>query len=160
MYYDKRRLHDIKMLDDRVLPKGIYSSLISFIPRLRGGEYGEVYPKKQSGDGSVEKPYQMPYFVYNDVVSEFERVVYGFEKEHPEFRLNQYMDIMLLNGLRWDEESMAKADVSHMNGQGVLALILGAIRAERFCSGALNSFLEQGCIDKWLTRLQEIEKKE
>lgn len=45
-----------------------------------------------------------------------------------------------------------------MSGQGVLALILGAIRAERFCSGALNSFLEQGCIDKWLTRLKEIEK--
>lgn len=158
MYYDKWSLLDIKMLDDRLLPKGIYSLLISFIPRLRGGEYGEVHPKQQSGDGSVEKPYQMPYFVYNDAVDEFEKAVYKFEKEHPEFHLNQYMDIMLLNGLKWDEESMTKADVSHMSGQGVLALILGAIRAERFCSGALNSFLEQGCIDKWLMRLQEIEK--
>lgn len=158
MYYDKWSLLDIKMLDDRLLSKGIYSSLIFFIPRLTGGEYGDVYPKKQSGDGSEEKPYQMPYFVYNDAVNEFEKAVYKFEEEHPEFHLNQYMDIMLLNGLKWDEESMAKADVSHMSGQGVLALILGAIRAERFCSGALNSFLEQGCIGKWLTRLQEIEE--
>lgn len=158
MYYDKWSLLDIKRLDDRLLPKGIYSSLISFIPRLKGGEYGEVYPKQQSGDGSVEKPYQMPHFVYNDVVDEFEKAVYKFEKEHPEFQLNQYMDIMLLNGLKWDEESMAKADVSHMSGQEALALILGAIRAERFCSGAINSFLEHEYIDKWLTRLQEIEE--
>lgn len=158
MYYDKWSLLDIKMLDDRLLPKGIYSSLISFIPHLRGGEYGEVYPKQKSGGGSMEKPYQMPYFVYSDAVDEFEKAVYKFEEEHPEFHLNQYMDIMLLNGLKWDEESMAKADVSQMSGQGVLALILGAIRAERFCSGTLNSFLEQGFIDRWLMRLQEIEE--
>ena len=63
---------------------------------------------------------------------------------------------MLLNGLMWDEEAMTNADVSCLNGQAVMALILGAIRAERFCDGVLNTFFESGCIDKWLLRLQEI----
>ena len=66
---------------------------------------------------------------------------------------------MLLNGLKWDEEIMTNAEVGSLNGQAVMALILAAIRAEKFCSGALNSFLEQGCIEKWLARLEEIAEK-
>lgn len=130
--------------------------MISFIPRLREVEYGKVQPEHQTGDGSIERPYQMSYYVYSDVVQEFEKEVYKFEKEHPEFYLNRYIDVMLLNGLMWDEETMTNADVSCLNGQTVMALILGAIRAERFCDGALNTFFESGCIDKWLLRLQEI----
>ena len=41
----------------------------------------------------------------------------------------------------------------------MLALILGAFRAERFCGGALKSFLEKGCIQKWLKRLEEIDNE-
>ena len=81
------------------------------------------------------------------------------EKDHPEFQLNTYNNIFLMNGLRWDEEVMTKADVSNANGQVVMALILGAIRAERFCDGTLKDFLELGCIEKWLLRLQEIASK-
>lgn len=158
IYYDKWSLLEIKLLSDKMVPRGIYNELIAFIPRLRGKEYAERYPKQQSGEGSIERPFQMPYYEYADVVCEFEKEVYQFEEEHPEFQLNQYIDILLINDLRWDEEIMSNADVSHMNGQGVMALILGAIRAERFCSGALKSFLELGCIEKWLKRLQEIEE--
>ena len=141
-----------------MLPKDVYNSLVSFIPRLEGIKYGEVLPKHQTGDGSIERPFQMPYYIYSDVVCELEKEVYKFEREHPEFQLNQYGNILLLNGLRWDEEIMTKADVSCLNGQAVMSLLLGAIRAERFCDGALNSFLESGCVQKWLSRLQEIEK--
>ena len=63
---------------------------------------------------------------------------------------------MLLNGLEWDEEVMMNVDVSQMRGQAVMASILDAIRAEKFCSGALKTFLEQGCREKWLTRLQDL----
>ena len=123
---------------------------------MKEREYDDVQPKEQTGDGSTERPYQIPYYVYSDVVCKFEEEVYKFEEEHPEFQLDQYIDIMLLNGIKWDEEIMTNADVSSFNGQAVMALILGAIRAEKFCSGALNLFLKQGCIERWLTRLQEI----
>ena len=157
VFYDKWHLLEMKAVDDKKLPRGTYDALISFIPRLKGIEYGKVQPEHQTGDGSIERPYQMPYYVYSDVVQEFENEVYKFEREHPEFLLNRYNDVMLLNGLKWDEETMTNADVSCLNGQAVMSLLLGAIRAERFCDGALNTFLKTGCIDKWLSRLQEIE---
>lgn len=155
-YLDKWSLLTVKIIDDKTLPKGIYNSLISYIPRLQGIEFGELYPKEQTGDGSIENPFQMPFNVYADVVRSFEDEVYKFEEIYPEFQLTQYIDILLLNGMKWDEQIMTNADVSEMSGQTVMALIMGAIRAEKFCSGAFGAFLEQGCIDKWLKRLQEL----
>ena len=158
VYYDKWSLLTIKSVEDSSLPREIYTSLTAFIPRLRGIKFGEVYPKEQTGDGSMENPYQMPFYSYANVVNQFQDAVYRFEEEHPEFQLNQYMDILLVNGLKWDEKVMTDADVSQLNGQAIMALILGAIRAEKFCSGALNTFLELGCIDRWLTRLEELKR--
>ena len=157
VFYDKWHLLEVKVVDDNKLPKGTYKSLISFITRLKACEYGKIQPEYQTGDGSMERPYQMPYYAYSDVVQEFVSEVYKFEREHPEFNLDKYNDVMLLKGLRWDEEAMMNVDVSCLNGQVVMALLLGVIRAERFCDGVLNTFLKTGCIDKWLLRLNEIE---
>ena len=41
-------------------------------------------------------------------------------------------------------------------GQCVMALIVGAVRAERFCDGALLTFFTDGSIRRWLERLKEI----
>lgn len=155
LFYDKWDLLTLRLIDDSTIAKGTFDSLTAFITRLKDIDYAERYPKHQTGDGSIENPYQMPHYVYEDVVREFETSVYRFEQEHPEFQLNKYGDILLLNGLRWDEDIMKKADVSHMSSQAVMSLILGAIRAERFCDGALKSFLESGCIEKWLIRLED-----
>ena len=54
---------------------------------------------------------------------------------------------------------MSTVDVSKMDGQGVMALIMAAVRAERFCDGALKEFFENGSIEKWLLRLKEIDEK-
>lgn len=42
----------------------------------------------------------------------------------------------------------------------VVALILGVIRAERFCDGAPMGFCENGYIQRWLTRLKAIDDVE
>ena len=52
---------------------------------------------------------------------------------------------------------MESADVSALDGQTVMALLVGAVRAERFCDGALLGFLESGCVERWLRRLREID---
>ena len=52
---------------------------------------------------------------------------------------------------------MSEADVSRLDGKCVMAMIVGAVRAERFCDGALLSFFKDGNIEKWLMRLKEIE---
>ena len=159
IYINRWDLMRIKELDDRDLPKKIYNSIISFLPRLNRAAHGETYPKHQADDGRIKEPYMMPFYSYADVIREFEDAVYAFEEEHPEFQLNHYSDVLLLNGIHWEINSILKADVSQMCGQTVMALIIGAIRAERFCPGALNSFFELGCIQRWLQRLAELDNQ-
>jgi hypothetical protein len=81
----------------------------------------------------------------------------SFMDSHPEFGLNRYQDILKENGLEWSTDSMSTADVSGLDGKAVMALLLGADRAERFCDGALLRFCRNGSILRWLTRLQEID---
>lgn len=53
---------------------------------------------------------------------------------------------------------MSEADASKLDGQVVMALLLGAVRAERFCDGALLGFFEDGSIRRWLLRLKEVDE--
>lgn len=83
--------------------------------------------------------------------------VYTFEKNHPEYGLNRYRDILVQNGIKWGSVSMDAVDVSGKDGICVMALLLGAVRAERFCDGALLGFFQKGSIQRWLERLKEID---
>ncbi|MDY3291738.1 MAG: DUF6508 domain-containing protein, partial [Parolsenella sp.] len=80
--------------------------------------------------------------------------------EHPEYELTHYHDILERNGLEWDSQAMSGADVSELDGQAVMALLLGAVRAERFCDGALLGFFEDGSMRRWLLRLKEIDGRD
>ena len=51
------------------------------------------------------------------------------------------------------------ADVSSLDDQIVMALIMGAIRADRFCEGALFGFFKDGSMKRWLLRLKEIDEE-
>lgn len=55
---------------------------------------------------------------------------------------------------------MINADVSGLDERCVMALIMGAVRAERFCDGALLNFFNNGSIRKWLERLKKIDEGE
>ena len=57
-------------------------------------------------------------------------------------------------------DAMEEEDVSKMNPKTVLALMVGVVRAERFCDGALLSALKSGAIIRLLERLQEIAEQE
>lgn len=137
----------------------MYKSLTDFIPNLIDIEFGTWEPKVQSGDGSLENPFQMPYMVFDEVVEKFIQEVYRFEENHPEYELCQYGEILKQNGLSWDMDSMEKAEASQLEGKCIMALILGAIRADRFCEGALKDFYSRGCILKWLNRLKELDEQ-
>lgn len=90
---------------------------------------------------------------------ELEKEIYRFERENPQYRLERYHDIFKEHNIEWNSESMESVDVSEVDAKVVLALILGAFRAERFCSGALKDFLKKGCIQRWLERLKEIDEE-
>lgn len=80
-----------------------------------------------------------------------------FIDHNKDMELNRYGDILNQNGLKWGSKSMSTADVSNLDAQCIMALITGAVRAERFCDGALLGFFKDGSIRKWLERLKELD---
>ena len=54
---------------------------------------------------------------------------------------------------------MCEANVSKLEATPVLALIIGAFRAERFNEGIIFQFLNNGCLIKWIKRLKKIDDK-
>ena len=99
----------------------------------------------------------MSFVNYSEVIHRFIDDVYKFNDDNNDFELNRYGEILKQNGLEWNAKSMSEADVSHLDAKCVMALIIGAVRAERFCDGALLSLFEDGSIRRWLERLKEID---
>ena len=130
--------------------------LTKYISMIQTDNIGEFVIDKEI-DGTPEHPSQMPFVGYSEMVNNFIDDVYTFEESNKDMELTRYGDILKDNGLEWDSESMKKADVSNLNAQCVLALLMGAVRAERFCDGALLDFFKSGYILKWIERLQNIE---
>ena len=135
----------------------MYECLTALIPALQSDNYGKWIIDKEN-DGTQEHPIQFPFVNYGEVVRKLENEIYHFEQEHSEFALNRYGEILEKNGIKWGSESMQKTDVSNIDGETVMALLMGAIRAERFCDGALLGFCKDGSIIKWLGRLKEIDE--
>ena len=118
--------------------------------------FGEWFADRKN-DGTLEHPIQMPFVNFNDLVDLFADEFYQFSESHPEYQLTRYGSILERNGLNWGDEKMRNADVDSLDAKCILALIMGAIRAERFCDGALLSFFKDGFIVKWLKRLKDID---
>ena len=133
-----------------------FELLTKYIPQLKNAKLGE-WVTDEENDGTPEHPIQMPFVAYSEMVNRFIDDVYAFEKNNKDMELGRYGETLKDNGLEWDMKSMNNADVSNLNAQGVLALIMGAVRAERFCNGALLDFFKSGCILKWLERLNNID---
>lgn len=136
---------------------GIYKSLTDFLPMLEEDKIGD-WEIDRVNDGTPEHPIQMPVVNCTKIVREVEDAIYDFEQNHPEYELNRYGNILKANGIEWGMDSMSDKDVSELDGKCVMAMLMGAVRAERFCDGALLGFFEKGCIKKWLERLKEIDE--
>lgn len=136
----------------------MFEELVGLIDKIKDDSIGEWIVDKEN-DGTLEHPIQMPFVIYSRVVRLFEQAVYNFEEDHPKFELNRYGSILEKYDIKWETQSMSTVDVSKMDGQGVMALIMAAVRAERFCDGALKEFFENGSIEKWLLRLKEIDEE-
>ena len=136
---------------------GRFDGLIRFIPTIADKDFGEWIVDRDN-DGMPEKPLQIPFVNYSECVCELEHAIYQVDKDNPDMNLHNYGDILEKNGIRWETRSMEAADVSKLDATAIMALLLGAVRAERFCIAALLSFLESGAVLRWLKRLQELEK--
>ena len=134
----------------------MYESLTQLINKLADDEYGTWIIDRES-KGTIDDPIHVPFVDYSRAVTELERAIYGFVDEHKEYGLNMYADIMAANGIDWSWESMSKADISNADGKLIMALLVGALRADRFSEGTFLGFCEGGTVLRWLNRLQEID---
>ena len=129
-----------------------FSELTQFISQIKDDSFGEWIVDREN-DGSPEHPIHFPYVNYSTTARNLITAIYDYGNAHPEFEHTKYGAILKDYGI----ESPEKADVSSMDAKGVFALLVGAVREERFCDGALLEYYENGCILRWLERLAEID---
>lgn len=134
----------------------MYESLTKYLDEFTETEFGTwIFDNKN--DGTPEHPLQFPFVNYSCVVDQFIDDVYSFVDNHEEMGLHSYIKILEDNGIKWSWEPMVKAEVDNLDAQCIIALIFGAIRAERFCDGAILAFLKDGTIVRWLERLKTLD---
>ena len=134
-----------------------FDKLIGLLEPLETDSVGEWIIDKEH-KGTVDDPIHFPYPKYTEVVNELIDAVYKFEDENPEYELTKYGELLKERGLEWGQRSMENADVSNMDAQGIMALLMGMVRAERFCDGAIMGMIKSGAVKKWLMRLQELKE--
>lgn len=138
----------------------MFESLTKHLPAIENAEGFGNWVVDRESKGTMDDPIKMPYVNYGTTVADVEQAIYDFVDEHPEYELTHYHDILERNGLEWGSQAMSGADVSELDGQAVMALLLGAVRAERFCDGALFGFFEDGSMRRWLLRLKEVDGRD
>ena len=138
----------------------MFESLTKHLPAIENAEGFGSWVVDRESKGTMDDPIKMPYVNYGMTVADVEQAIYDFVDEHPEYELTHYHDILERNGLEWGGQAMSGADVSELDGQAVMALLLGAVRAERFCDGALLGFFGDGSMRRWLLRLKEIDGRD
>ncbi len=137
----------------------MFESLTKYLPSIEDGEGFGNWVVDREGKGTMDDPVKMPYVNYGTTVADIEQAICDLVDEHPECKLTHYRDILERNGIEWGSQAMSGADVLELDGQAVMALLLGAVRAERFCDGALLGFFEDGSMRRWLLRLKEIDEQ-
>lgn len=138
----------------------MFESLTKHLPAIENAEGFGNWVVDRESKGTMDDPIKMPCVNYGTTVADVAQAIYDFVDEHPEYELTHYRDILERNGLEWGSQAMSGADVSELDGQAVMALLLGAVRAERFCDGALLGFFEDGSMRRWLLRLKGIDGRD
>lgn len=93
-------------------------------------------------------------------LGEFMKIVYTFMRENHQYELANYGEVLSKNDIEWEIDSMSTLDYSTADEQCILALLVGAVRAEDFCDGEmLIQFQQNGSLVRWLERLKELDKQ-
>lgn len=131
---------------------GKFKRLTQYINVFEEKTFGEWVLDREH-EGTSEGPIQMPYVSYSDEAVRFIKDVYLFADENP--TIKRYHEILE----KYHLEDIENADVSALPAECAAALIVGAVRSERFCDGAIYDYFENGCIMRWLNRLRDCDEQ-
>lgn len=135
----------------------MYESLTDFIKRIESDSIGEWHGGiKEEPDVST-----FPFVAYSAVVHEFADAVRNFVDKHQEFELYRFHAIIEEKCKDFMVEEIHQLDdvkINALDGRTVMALIVWAVRGERFCDGLLLSRFEDGSMMRCLQRLKDIDE--
>lgn len=129
-----------------------YDLLTKYVGVFDDDNFGEWVIDKES-KGTLEDPIVMPYVNYNKTVSDFIQDVHSVAES---IGLVDYVSLLKKHGIEWSNQSMTNVDVDRLSSDVIFALVLAAVRAERFCDGALLTFFKGGYIQRWLHKLSQL----
>ena len=124
----------------------MYDNLTAFIPKLRTSSFGSW-----TEDHAV---------TYDDVVYDLEQELHSFLTEHPELKPFDYREVLSTAKIKTDKHSIRSLDVSSLDGNVILGLIIHTFHRERMFAGTLLECFQEGYMEKWLMRLQKIDKQQ
>lgn len=107
-----------------------FDKLLGLLEPLENDGVGEWIIDKEH-KGTEDDPIHFPYPKYTEVVNELIDAVYEFEHENPEYELKKYGELLKERGFEWGQRSMENADVSNMDAQGIMALLIVYIIHEK-----------------------------
>ena len=134
--------------------------LTKYIDRITPETHLGEWIIDKENDGTPEDPINFPFFRYTEQVEGFIEEFYQFSDSHPEYKLIRYDKILKTHNLKFSSAEIYSDYLRKLNEQDVLALIMRAIRAERFCEGALLGFIKDGSFTTLLNRLKDIDKQQ
>lgn len=135
-----------------------FEALTKYIPLFETDSIGTWHIDREN-DGTLEHPIQAPFVMYSKMTRDLVDEIYALVDQRSEWEINHYDQILEDNGLLWDRISMGSAAVENLDARCVCALLVAAVRAERFCDGALLGFFKDGSITRWLQRLKELDDR-
>lgn len=121
----------------------------------------DVFAEGSFGEWVIdEKGVHFPYVNDTDEVRIFLGDIMAFVDAYEEMDLTRYSLILKGLGIEKSTKAMAEVDPDDLDGRAVMAFIVASMRGERFCDGFLLHLLHEGCVVKWLKRLDEIDGNE
>lgn len=133
-----------------------FTVLTKYLTAFETDYFGEWRSRTETQLGD-NKEIQLAFVDYSQLICQFEADVYRFQAENPVLELGNYQQILADNGITWSQKQMSEVAVEHLDALCVSAIIMVAVRAERFSEGALLDFFRNGSITKWLQRLETID---
>lgn len=73
-------------------------------------------------------------------------------------RIDRFVDMLSKYGIAWEADQMLTADVSEMDAEGIVTMIICATWKNRLAPNFLEPFIKNGMILQWLDRLAELDK--
>lgn len=129
-----------------------YKLITDHIKKLSNIKYGEWISEENVDDTN------MPIIPYNKPVYDFLLDLDRYIAQNPNIDYSDYDSVLKRAKIKNEINAFFSTDFSRLSIEAIFAMILGTIRADRFCEGVLLEAFEGGHILRWIKRIKELDE--